>query len=166
MKRHIWTKLILLLYILSLLTGVAAAGDFANFRNVNDDFDRFQDVSETAWYAESVEQAYEYGLMQGRSQTKFSPGGTLTAAECVALADRLHSIYEKDGATFEQKVKPWYTDYVRYAVEHRILSAQMLREIDYTAQITRGLFARILSRAMPPGPWSRSTTSPTAPSPT
>ncbi len=151
MKRHIWTKLILILYFVSLLTSFAAAGDFSSFRSVNRDFDRFQDVKETAWYAESVEQAYAYGLMQGRSQSKFSPGGTLTVAECVALADRLHSIYEQDGAEFQQKVKPWYTDYVRYAVEHRILSVQMLREIDCTEKITRGLFARILSRAMPAG---------------
>ena len=151
MKRHIWTKLILIFYLVSMLTSAAAAGSFSNFRSVNRDFDRFQDVSETAWYAESVEQAYAYGLMQGRSQSKFSPGGTLTVAECVALADRLHSIYEKDGADFEQKVKPWYTVYIRYAVEHRILSVQMLSEIDCTEKITRGLFARILSRAMPAG---------------
>ena len=149
MKRPIWARLLLFALVVSLLlSAVSAAGGLDNFKAAARSADGFQDVAETAWYAESVQRVCAYGLMQGRSAAKFSPSGNLTVAECTALAARLHSIYMDDGAEFET-AKPWYTPYVRYAVETRILSTQMLQTIDYTEKITRALFARILSRALP-----------------
>ena len=57
-----------------LATGVHA--DFAKSKDYTDGM--FTDVPSGEWYAASVKDAYEYGIMQGDSGTTFSPNGTLT----------------------------------------------------------------------------------------
>ncbi len=59
---------------LTLATCVHA--DFAKSKDYTDGM--FTDVPSGEWYAASVKDAYEYGIMQGDSGTTFSPNGTLT----------------------------------------------------------------------------------------
>ncbi len=106
---------------------------------------QFSDVSASAWYAESIQTAYELGLMQGVSANKFNSGGNLTLAETVALADRLHSIYYQDGEEFKQD-SLWYQVYVDYAFNNGILTSEYS---DYTRAATRADFAKIMSAALP-----------------
>jgi S1-C subfamily serine protease len=106
---------------------------------------QFSDVSTTVWYAESVQTAYELGLMQGVSQGKFNTSGNITLAETIALADRLHSTYYQDGTEFEQG-QVWYQVYVDYAFDNGIL---MTEYSDYTRAATRADFAKILAAALP-----------------
>ena len=106
---------------------------------------QFADVPPDAWYAENVELAYEYGLINGVSQTSFAPDNSLTMAEAVKLAACLHSIYQ-NGATDFAASSPWYTVYAAYALENGILSAPLE---SYEAAATRGAFADVLAKAFP-----------------
>ena len=75
---------------------------------------KFYDVKAGSWYEENVNTVCAYGLMTGQSESRFNPEGSLTFAEAIALASRLHSIYHNNGYNF-RNATPWYDDYVRYA---------------------------------------------------
>ena len=146
MRRNFGKTLLLTLLICVLLLGtVSAASGLQNFRPIQEYTGQFRDVSARAWYAESVAQAYSYGLIQGRNATAFDPGGNLTVAECVTLAARLHSTYLNDGMVFKQG-NPWYRVYADYALENGVLKKE---QSNYTKKITRAAFAEILSNALP-----------------
>lgn len=105
----------------------------------------FTDVSDTDWFAENVQSAYEYGLMGGNGSA-FSPKDNITLAQVLAIACRLHSIYQTGTENFEQG-DPWYQVYVDYASENGMIPAN--QEQSYTAAAMRREVAEILARAMP-----------------
>lgn len=105
---------------------------------------QFSDVKTSDWFAENVVAAYEYGLVKGSSATTFNPTGKLTVAETIALACRLHNIYNGGDGNFTQG-SPWYQVYVDYARENDIISGGYL----YDSAITRFSFVNILSNALP-----------------
>lgn len=106
---------------------------------------QFKDVPANAWYAESVKTVYEMGIIKGTSENTFSPAGSITIAETIALACRLHSIYYTGSASFEQ-TNPWYQVYADYAVKNGIIRDG---NINATAKATRSDFAAILAIALP-----------------
>jgi S1-C subfamily serine protease len=153
LKRSFSTLLCLLLLVSLLqgltVSGLAASAGLDNFAKVSTySAGQFGDVPDNAWYAKSVASAYEYGLVKGKSETSFSPAGNITIAETLALACRLHSIYNGGSADFTQG-SPWYQVYVDYAVGHGIIAAGAYA--DYTANATRAQFAVILAHALPAG---------------
>lgn len=105
---------------------------------------QFTDVAAGAWYAASVQAAYEYGLMQGASANQFNINGNLTVAETITIAARLHATYQGEGYTFSAG-NPWYQPYLDYAVQNGICSTYP----DYNAVISRASFAMILTNALP-----------------
>ena len=64
----------------------------AAFERVNP-YGEFSDVNKTAWYYDNVKTAYELGFMNGKAEGKFDPDGTVTIAEGITMASRLHAIY-------------------------------------------------------------------------
>lgn len=66
----------------------------------------FSDVPSSAWYAQYAGKAAQAGLMNGTGGSRFSPTATLSAAEVVTLAARLHA--ERNGKTVPQGGSPWY----------------------------------------------------------
>lgn len=52
----------------------------------------FTDVPQTAWYHESVQKAWESGLIDGVTKTQFQPDGTLTVAQTIKLAAALYQM--------------------------------------------------------------------------
>ena len=140
--------LILALVLTFSLAPIASAEDFSlsNFipTRVYDE-GHFTDVATNAWYAESVKNGYELGLINGSSDTTYNPTGNITLAETIALASRLHSIYRSGVAEFEQG-NPWYRVYVDYAIRNGIIGERTYS--NYTAKATRAQFAHILARAL------------------
>ena len=55
--------------------------------------DLFIDVSDFAWYAGSVSEAYELGLMEGNGFGIFEPDGRITLAQAITIASRIHATY-------------------------------------------------------------------------
>ncbi len=105
----------------------------------------FSDVKDTSWYYESVKNAYEKGLVTGTTQSTFSPSSTLTVAEGITLASRVHAEY--NGKTIgENKGENWYDVYVKYAVDNAIVYDNQFD--DYTREIKRYEMAEIFHDAM------------------
>ncbi len=108
---------------------------------------RFTDVSNSAWYAGSVKEAYEYGLVKGDSETTFNPTGNLTIAEALTLASRLHSIYYNGAADFVISM-PWYQAFVDYTESNGIIRSGEYAN-KYNEVATRAQFAMIFASAFP-----------------
>lgn len=148
MHKKFFTALTALCLALALLMTTAfAVGTTANFRKVNTyRSGQFTDVSSGAWYADVVKSAYELGLMNGTGGSQFEPEGTVSLAQAVALAARLHSIYYNGSENFRQSGAAWYTVYVDYAKREGILTQDYA---DYNAAATRAQFASLFARAFP-----------------
>lgn len=54
---------------------------------------KFTDVKEDAWYYEAVATAYEYGLINGKSENIFDPEANITRAEIATLIVRICDIF-------------------------------------------------------------------------
>lgn len=103
---------------------------------------QFSDIGEE-WYSGSVRTAYEVGLMKGDSVNTFNPDGQLTNAEAVAIAARIHSIYNYGKDSFNT-TSPWYQAYIDYAVSNNICDNNF--NPDDTAQ--RSTFVGIIGNAI------------------
>ena len=150
---HLKKSLSLLLAVLLCfqflpLCAVAAdeSGSLGNFakKNVWND-SLFEDVAETDWFRENVRSVYEYGLMVGKGDGIFDPSGSVTVAEILSVAARLHAVYHTGGDAFAPS-DPWYAGYAAYCAENGIVSS--LPE-DLNAPAARGLVAGILGAALP-----------------
>jgi len=127
------------------LSVTAFAKGMDNFEAAKE-YTGFSDVAEAAWYHSSVKAAFEYGLIKGASPTEFKPDGTLTVAEAIVMADRIHMLYETGEDTLVNGT-PWYQTYVDYAIENDIIEDGDFA--DYNRNITRGEMADIFTRALP-----------------
>jgi lysophospholipase L1-like esterase len=105
----------------------------------------FSDVSADSPYRDYIAAAYELGLMDGKDDGTFGAGDNITVGQAVAFADKLHSIYSGDKATFES-TDPWYKAYADYAVANGIIDSEIT---DFTSNITRAGFADLLAHSMP-----------------
>ena len=54
---------------------------------------QFTDVPDTLWCASNVQSVYEYGLMNGVSDSYFSVNGELTVIQSIVMACRIHANY-------------------------------------------------------------------------
>ena len=149
MKKRL-LALFLSLLLLPCVPAHAADGSadgFDNFRPVLSYADRqFRDVVPTAWYAGSVAAVYTLGLMNGRTDDSFVPDGTVTLAESIALAARLHRIFNSGSMDFSPS-EPWYQSFLEYAIRESILREDQFPDLSRTAR--RWEFAQILSAALP-----------------
>lgn len=129
------------------LTPAARAAGLENFSPVQSYTGQFADVPRDAWFYDSVGDAYAYGLMNGRSAGTFDPDGTVTIAEVITLAARLHKLYYEGSRDFPAS-DPWYESYVEYAEGNFIISSG---EFDgsYGREATRQEVAWILCKAFP-----------------
>ena len=105
---------------------------------------QFTDVPATEWYADSVKNAYEFGIMNGDSATTFNPTGTLTVAEGITISARIHA--NINGKTIPAvQDGEWYKMYVDYAVANGIMTEDFFNS--YDRNITRSeiavLFANV-----------------------
>ena len=71
------------------LSALAAESGFARINTYAPG--QFADVPEDIWCADNVKSAYEFGIMDGREEGRFDVGGSLTVAETITMACRIHS---------------------------------------------------------------------------
>jgi len=105
----------------------------------------FSDVASSSWYFPYVVRAYELDLVNGISETAYSPDANLRLSEAIKLAACLHSIYHTGSADFTVSGN-WYDVYVSYARANGILTKEYS---DYNAYATRAQFAEIFANALP-----------------
>ncbi len=127
-----------------LATGINAAA-FA--KTVEYSAETFSDVAETEWYADSVSSTYELGLMQGAADGTFAPGDTMTVAEAVTIASRVHDAYYAKNTSFNTAGANWYDAYVSYAVQNDIIQNGDFDS--YDRPIKRHEMASVFASAVP-----------------
>ena len=109
----------------------------------------FNDINVSDWFSEGVQTAYELGLMGGESEGKFNPKGNLTIAQTIAIASRLHSIYNIGSLSAVPKTDVWYEGVVTYAIDNNIIKDGDFSKSDMNKPATRGQVAYILSKSLP-----------------
>lgn len=110
---------------------------------------QFRDVSGGDWYFDYAKASYELGLMNGDDAGNFNASGSMTIAETITMAARIHSLYTGDGHDFAAEPgDQWYQPYVDYAYEKGIISDKY-KNSNMNAQAARLEFAEILGGALP-----------------
>lgn len=122
--------LALVLVISSLLT-VASVGALADAipgegLAVFDDVGQmtastFTDVSTKGWYYSGVKTAYNKGIMLGYPDKTFGPDKTVTWAEAITIAARIHAAYNVCLIEEAKTNELWYAPYYRYCADNDML---------------------------------------------
>ena len=127
---------------------LAAEEGLANFQKVHSYTEgQFTDVAAESWCAESVRAAVEYGLMDGVGGGRFAPDGSLTLAQTVVMACRIHSIYLGEAPDFSGG-EPWYQPYLDYALDSGLITRDY-SDGELGQAVTRADFAVIVGAALP-----------------
>ena len=109
--------------------------------------DSFSDVPSNAWYAQYAEEAAQVGLMTGTGGSSFSPNATLSTAEVVTLAARLHA--DRNGKTVPQSSGAWYQGAYDYCVDNGLFTRTEIPQSSLTGTATRYQMVDLLDRAVP-----------------
>ncbi len=117
----------------------------------------FTDVSESAWYHQWVERAYQMGLINGKTATTYCPKDNMSYAEAVKLAACMHQRYTDGEVTLENGKDDWRSTYYDYCLEKGIIpAAPEGEELGYdelfakaSENIDRKTFVWLFSRALP-----------------
>ncbi len=108
----------------------------------------FTDVDSGAWYSEAVNFVVEKGIMNGTSDTVFSPGSQLTRAQFVTMLARLDgadlSGYTTTAFT-DVKDGSWYASAVAWAYDKGITSGTTETTFGPDNTITREAMAALIS---------------------
>jgi len=107
----------------------------------------FTDVPADQWYHDSVRDAWQMGLISGKSATRFAPDSDLTYAEAVKLAACMHQLYTNGTVTLAPGSPNWYDSYVDYAVANGIIASADAHY--WYAQATRAGYMAIFANALP-----------------
>lgn len=88
----------------------------------------FTDVAPAAWYAEAVDYAVTYGMVNGTSPTTFSPNSTMIRAQFVTILGRMDG--QVDGGVIDipnyMDVHPrqYYSNHIKWAWESGVTDEQ------------------------------------------
>ena len=132
------------LCLLFTLSAVAATG-FTTARNYEEG--TFRDISQDAWYYDDVVSAYELGLVNGKGQGAFDPDGSMTTAEAITLAVRMHAAVTGNDIPTSDDSENWYDAFVRYALDHDFLRSDTYDS--FAREIKRHEMASLFARALP-----------------
>ena len=110
----------------------------------------FTDVAEGDWFAPFVIPAANAGWFSGNPDGSFGPNQSLTVAQVVVLAARLHSAHTNDEIPAAAEGEAWYMPYYNYCLEKGIFAAEdgYLEKMDDAA--TRFEMAAIWDKAAYP----------------
>ncbi|GMQ58187.1 hypothetical protein AN1V17_25820 [Vallitalea sediminicola] len=125
-----------------------AVPGLSNFEQVNEyKADTFNDVEDGIWYADSVKNCYELGIMNGKGDNQFAPKGSISVAEAIAMAARTNKIYAGLGSEIEKTGDNWYDGFVKYALENNIMTEDQFD--DYTRKITKAELSYLFAKSVP-----------------
>ena len=125
-----------------------AVSGTAKFAYVNEYADnQFTDVKKSDWYSEDVEKSYKMGFMNGTGETTFDPNGSVTVAQAITIASRIHATYYEATISEPAEGEAWYTPYVNYALDNGIIYKKQFDDV--TAVATRRDVASVLAYSVP-----------------
>ena len=106
----------------------------------------FRDVFTSDWYAESVAYCAERGLINGTSDTAFSPNEALSRAMFVTILGRLSGEVEGKGSFADVDYGAYYSFYVEWAYQNGIAQGVDGANFEPDTAITREQAAVMLHR--------------------
>lgn len=107
----------------------------------------FTDVPSNAWYAEAVQYVTEQSLMNGTSETAFSPMLSMSRSMLVTVLYRLAGEPDAGECAFTDVASgTWYTDAVAWAAANGIVTGTTTTTFAPDAAVTRESLAVILYR--------------------
>lgn len=142
MKKTISLALSILL-LLSLCVPASAASLSGFEKKLNYTEGQFVDVPAGSTWAANVRTVYEFGIMNGKTDSEFQPNGNVTIGQAIIMACRLHNTYYANEASFEGGGTQ---SYVEYALEQGIITKEYE---SYGSPISRASFAMILGASLP-----------------
>ena len=145
-------KSIIVLCLSLMLSGVMcfnANADFSRTRSYTPG--QFTDVPADAWYAGTVKDCYELGLINGSSDTTYNPQGFFTLAQAATIASRMHEIHNGGDGVIPAASGEWYQGAVDYCIANGIIAKDEYR--DYTKNATRAEMSKIMYNALPKSEW-------------
>ena len=74
----------------------------------------FNDVLEDAWYYDYVNIAYNYGIVEGVSETEFSPNGTITREQAATMIQRAATLCGLKAEFDEDEIRDILAEFVDY----------------------------------------------------
>lgn len=104
---------------------------------------QFVDVPATSTWAANVQTVYQFGIMNGKTDSKFQPADNVTVGQAIIMACRLHNTYYANEATFEGG---GIRGYEEYALEQGIITKGYK---NYSSSVSRADFAMILGASLP-----------------
>ncbi len=127
---------------------------------------KFEDIDAEAWYFPYVDMLVKNGIINGISETEYSPTGTFNAAECAAVITRYLGLEEHARQRQAQLAKAgtigsenWYSGYVQTLFDTGIVEegqfgitcedglAQMNSPEEFSRPLKRYEFAVLISRS-------------------
>ncbi len=111
----------------------------------------FSDVALKDWFSSSVQSVYELGLMAGESEDKFNPNGSITVAQSIAIASRIHAIYHTGSQDVLNQYSgdKWYSGVEEYAIENNLIKQGDFTNESMNRPATRAELIYILDGAIP-----------------
>ena len=109
---------------------------------------RFTDIDPNAWYFGGVAYCLQNGLMDGVSETRFAPNGSVTRAQLVTMLWRLE---KQPGVNYAMSftdvaAEKWYTEAVRWAASEQLVDGVSEGSFAPDAPLTREQLVTILWR--------------------
>ncbi len=111
--------------------------------------DKFEDIGTNDWYVKNgaIDFVYTLGLFEGTSDTTFSPNAAMTRAMFVTVLGRLSGVVVNNNITTrfdDVKKGMWYTGYVAWAADNKIVDGTSYFTFAPNAPITREQIAKII----------------------
>jgi len=107
----------------------------------------FTDVPASAWYASSVADVQQYGIIEGMGNRQFAPDATLSLAQAITMAARTYA-YSNGLTISDNGAGAWYEPYLSFAADHRICDRGEFGT-DYDAPCSRLTMAQLFCRVFP-----------------
>ncbi len=111
--------------------------------------DRFEDVSENAFYYDAVQWALEKGITSGTTDTTFSPNDPVTRAQAAVFLHHANGAPEiSSSASFDDiSEEMWYADAVAWMAENELTNGTTENTYSPHASCTRAQIVTFLHRA-------------------
>ena len=87
--------IISLLLCIALSVPALAAGELDAFQRTANDAAAFSDVPAGSWYEAGVQAVYRRGIMTGTGAKTFAPTQTISWAQAITIAARIHAAYHE-----------------------------------------------------------------------
>ena len=105
----------------------------------------FTDLGENQWYESAIEYAYTHDIMEGMSETKFSPNTSLTRAQAVQILYNLEGQPTVTGeSTFTDVSGHWAIDAITWAQKTGVVDGYEDNTFRPENNVTRQEFAQMM----------------------